>query len=40
MVAGGFYDKDLTPTLKEITGKEPQDFYESLKKNTKITNSN
>lgn len=39
MVAGGFYDKDLTPTLKEIIGKEPQDFYESLKKNTNIMNS-
>ena len=40
MVAGGFYDKDLTPTLSEIIGREPQDFIESLKQNTRITNSN
>ena len=38
MVAGGFYDKDLTPTLREILGREPQDFYESLKKNPKVMN--
>ena len=36
MVAGGFYDKDLTSTLGEILGREPQDFYESLKKNPKV----
>ena len=36
MVGSGFYDKDATPTLWEILGREPQDFYESLKKNPKI----
>ena len=36
MVGSGFYDKDVTPTLGEILGREPQDFYESLKKNPKI----
>ncbi len=38
MVAGGFYDKDLFPTLGEILGREPQDFYESLKKNQNVMN--
>jgi len=36
IVGSGFYDKDGTPTLGEILGREPQDFYESLKKNPKI----
>ena len=36
MVGNGFYDKDVTPTLGEILGREPQDFYESLKNNPKI----
>ena len=36
MVGNGFYDKDVTPDLGEILGREPQDFYESLKKNPKI----
>ena len=36
MVAGGFYDIDLTPTLGEIIGREPQDFFESLKTNPKV----
>jgi hypothetical protein len=36
MVGGGFYDKDLTPTLREIIGREPQDFIESLKDNPKV----
>ena len=36
MVGGGFYDKDCTTTLSEIIGREPQDFTESLKENSKI----
>ena len=36
MVGGGFYDKDCTSTLSEIIGREPQDFYESLKQNPKV----
>jgi hypothetical protein len=36
MVGGGFYDKDCTKTLSEIIGREPQDFYESLKENPKV----
>ena len=36
MVGGGFYDKDCTKTLSEIIGREPQDFYESLKENSKV----
>ena len=36
MVGTGFYDKDVTKNLEEIIGREPQDFYESLKQNPKI----
>ena len=36
MVGSGFYDKDVTKNLEEILGREPQDFYESLKRNPKI----
>lgn len=36
MVGGGFYDKDCTKTLSEIIGREPEDFYESLKENPKV----
>ena len=36
MVGSGFYDKDVTQNLAEIIGREPQDFYESLKQNPKI----
>ena len=28
MVGNGFYDKDVTPILREILGREPQDFNE------------
>ena len=35
-MGGGFYDKDCTSTLSEIIGREPQDFYESLKQNPKV----
>jgi uncharacterized protein YbjT (DUF2867 family) len=36
MVGSGFYDNDCTSTLSEIIGREPQDFYESLKENPKV----
>ena len=35
-MGSGFYDNDCTSTLSEIIGREPQDFYESLKENPKV----